>query len=418
MAESSDTLSNDLASLKINRTPQAQGQGHGPWRGLLTTAVVLGLAVAAYIVGKPYLEAQFFKTTVEITEISVVSPAQASISLSSSGYVVPQVRSQVGARIPGRVAKLFVKEGDRVEAGQVMIELERETQQAAIQAARMRAAAARARVATARAGLDEVKRQADRNRPLVERGAAAAAVVEDLDARAASLRAQIVAAEAEVASADADVAALKINLDNMTITAPISGTVLNKPPEVGEVLGNDFGIGTTTTGTIEIAEFTSLTVETDVPEGRLHLVKLGSPCEIVLDAYPQVRYRGEAIEIMPRVNRAKATVGVKVKFIDKTEGVLPDMAARVSFLAKQLDAEQVKAKPKIIVPAQAIVERGGDKVVFVIEGDAVHMRPVALGDAFGDGFELKQGPEPGTKVVKSPPVTLSDGSKIKERVAS
>src|SRR5262249_32575613 len=162
--------------------------GGGPLKGLLITAVVLGLGVGAYIIGKPYLEAQFFKTTVEITEIAVVSPAQATISLSSSGYVVPQVRSQVGARIPRRVAKLDVKEGDRVEAGQVMIELEKETQQAAIQAAKMRAAAARARVATARAGLDEVKRQADRNRPLVERGAAAAAIVEDLDTRAASLR--------------------------------------------------------------------------------------------------------------------------------------------------------------------------------------------------------------------------------------
>jgi len=374
--------------------------------------------VAAYVFGRPFLEAKFFKTEVDVSEIALVSPAQASVELSSSGYVVPQVRSQVGARIPGRVAKLMVKEGDRVEAGQVLIELERADQQAAIQSAKMRVAAARARVFTARAGAAEVRSQAAREHALVKQGAAPQARADDLTLRVASLDEQVKASEAEVGAAEAEIQSLKINLDHMTITAPISGTVLNKPPELGEVLGNDFGIGTTTTGVIELADFDTLVVETDVPEGRLHLVKMGSPCEIVLDAYPTVRYRGEAIEIMPRVNRSKATVGVKVKFLDKTENVLPDMSARVSFLKNALEADQMKEKPKTIVPASAVTERAGNKVVFVIDNEKVKMRPVSLGVPFADGFELMQGPEPGTKVVKSPPSTLEDGQRIKERNAS
>ena len=64
-------------------------------------------------------------------------------------------------------------------------------------------------------------------------------------------------------------------------------------------------------------------VETDVPEQRLHLVQIGRPAEIVLDAFPDRRYRGKAIEIVPRVNRAKATATVKVTFVDPSEGVLP-----------------------------------------------------------------------------------------------
>jgi RND family efflux transporter MFP subunit len=412
----SNTLSSDLASLKIDR--EAKPRQGGPLRAILGVLVVVALAVAGYVVGKPYLEAQMFKTTVAVTEISLVSPSQSSIELSSSGYVVPQVRSQVGARIPGRVAKLNVKEGDRVEAGQVLIELERADQLATIQSAKMRVAAGRARVVTARAGLQEVKLQADRTQALVKRGAAAQATADDLAARVVSLQEQVKASEAEVGAAEAEIASLKINLDHMTIIAPISGTVLNKPPELGEVLGNDFGIGTTTTGVIELADFNSLNVETDVPEGRLHLVKIGSPCEIVLDAYPSRRYRGEAIEIMPRVNRAKASVGVKVKFIDPPQDVLPDMSARVSFLAKALDEQAMKEKPKIVVPGAAVVERSGAKVVFVVDGETVRMTPVTLGEPFGDGFELQQGPAPGTKVVKSPPDVLLDGHKIKERSAS
>jgi RND family efflux transporter MFP subunit len=412
----SNLLSSDLTSLKIDREVKSR-QG-SPLRATVGVLLVLAIAVLVYVVAEPYLAARFFKTQVEVSEIVQVSAAHASIELSSSGYVVPQVRSQVGARVPGRVAKLFVKEGERVEAGQVLIRLERADQLAAIQSAKLRVATARARVAAARADLQEANGQAERERALVARGAAAQARAEDLSAHVMTLATLVSVADAGVASAEAELQALNVNLDHMTIVAPIAGTVLNKPPEPGEVIGNDFGIGTTSSGTIELVDFASLSVETDVPEGRLHLVKLGAPCEIVLDAYPQRRYRGEALEIMPRVNRAKASVGVKVKFLDAPPGVLPDMSARVSFLAKALDAEQMKATPKTIVEASAVADRGGAKVVFVVEGDTVRMKPVSLGPAIGDGFELQQGPEPGTKVVKAPPATLEDGQQIKERTAS
>ncbi|MEY4581998.1 MAG: hypothetical protein RL701_6701 [Pseudomonadota bacterium] len=413
----SNTLSSDLASLKIDReaTPQ---RGGGPLPKIIALLVVAGLGYGAYVVGTPYLEAKFFKSEVEISEILLVSPAQNQVELSSSGYVVPQVRSHIGARIPGRVVKSLVKEGQRVEAGQVLIELERADQEAAIQSAKMRVAAARARVATAYATLQETRSQAEREKSLVAQGASAKSRYLDLELRANSLAEQVKASEAEVKAFEAEIEALRVNLAHMTIKAPISGTVLNKPPELGEVLGNDFGIGTTTTGNIELADFDTLMIETDVAEGRLHLVRIGSPCEIVLDAYPTRRYRGEAVEIMPKVNRSKATVGVKVKFVDAAENVLPDMSARVSFLSKALGTEELKEKPKTVVPEAAVTERDGRKVVFVVDNDKVQMREVKLGPAFSGGFELVDGPQPGTKVVKSPPSTLADGNKIKERKAS
>jgi HlyD family secretion protein len=413
-----DTLSSDLASLKIDRDskPKRGGGGGRVLRTLVILALLGGLGLVGYTQGSAYLEAKFFKTAIEVTEVALVSPAQASIELTSTGYVVPQLRTEVGAKVAGRVAKVLVREGQQVKAGDVLIELERADQVAAMQAAKMRVAASRARVLTVRASQNEIKRQAERQKVLAERGAAPAAGVEDLALREASLAEQVKASEAEVAAAEAEVEALRVNLGNMTVTAPISGTVLGKPPEVGELVGMDMGGGLGRT--IELADFSSIVVETDVPEARLHLVKVGSPCEIVLDAYPTKRFRGEALEIMPRVNRAKATVGVKVKFTDDATGVLPDMSARVSFLAKALDAAQLQEKPKTIVPASALAERGGSKVVFVVDSGIVRMRPVQLGPVFGDGFELISGPDPGTKLVKSPAATLADGQPVKERDAS
>jgi multidrug efflux pump subunit AcrA (membrane-fusion protein) len=167
-----------------------------------------------------------------------------------------------------------------------------------------------------------------------------------------------------------------------------------------------------------MADFSSLVVETDVPEARLGQVRPNGPCEIILDAFPDKRYRGAVFEVTPRLNRAKATATVKVKFVDEAALVLPEMAARVSFLVQALDAAQMKEPPKLIVPASALAERSGAKAVFILDNGKVRMNLVKLGAPFGNGFELKEGPPAGTRVVKEPPASLADGQSVKERSES
>jgi len=97
--------------------------------------------------------------------------------------------------------------------------------------------------------------------------------------------------------------------------------------------------------------------------------------------------------------------------------VLPDMAARVSFLTGELDKEAMQAPPKTIVPGGAVVDRAGSKVVFRVQDGIVRITPVTLGPAFGTGFEVQSGVSSGTKIVNNPPAGLADGQKIKERNA-
>ena len=106
---------------------------------------------------------------------------------------------------------------------------------------------------------------------------------------------------------------------------------------------------------------------------------------------------------------------MKVRFLDRDDTVLPEMAARVSFLDAPLDVAKLREKPKRIVPGNAVTDRGGAKVVFTVESGNARMIPVTLGPAFGDGFELVDGPAPGTKLVSDPGAALGDGQGIKER---
>ncbi len=399
-------LSQDLASLKIRREEDPNRPSRV--RSIVVAIVAVGGLVAAWIFGYPALQSRVFKIEVVVTEIAMVSPAQAAITVTSTGYVVPQMISKVGAKLAGRVAKVFVKEGNVVKAGDVLAELEATDQRSSIAAAGSRAAAAQARVDTARANFAEVQQQVERDRALVARGALSRAALEDLEARAKSLDQAVKAAEAEARASQAEINPLKVNLQDRTITAPIDGTIISKPVQVGELVGPQNNIA-------EIADFQSMVVETDVPEARLYLIKPGSPCEISLDAYPAKRYRGSTLEIGKKVDRAKATVTVKVKFVDEMDGVLPDMSARTSFLSDAITDEAIKEKPKTVVPGNALADRSGSKVVFVVNDGVARMTPVKIGPPFANGFELVEGPAPGTRVVAQPPVELSDGQRIKEK---
>jgi len=402
-----DQLSSDLASLRIDRTP-AVGRPRRSWAGPLGTVVVIAALAAGAAVAYPRIAGNIFRTEISMTEISLLSPAQASISITSSGYVVPRVISRVGAKFPGRIAKVLVKEGDVVKVGDVLVELDDADQRATIAAAQARVGAAAARASAARANIAEIKLQADRQKLLVDSGAMGKASLDDLLARVTSLEKLAGAADAEIRAFQAEVESLRVMLLDRVIKAPIAGTVLSKPPEVGEMTA-------TLPYLVELADFESLVVETDVTESRLNNVQIGAPCEIVLDAYPSRRFRGKTIEIGKRVNRAKATIVVRVTFVDPRDGVLPDMAARVSFLTKELTAEAMKEPPRRIVPAKAVVERGGGKVVFVVDQGRVKQTGVTVGASAAGGLELVDGPPPGTKLVANPSAELEDGQKIKEK---
>lgn len=369
-------------------------------------------AVAALVVGGVYgsrvAQGTLIKPEVEVTEVGWVSPAQATIDLTSTGYVVPQRVAKVGAKVTGRITQVHVREGQEVKTNDLLFELDPTDQKSAVASAQARVLAAQARAQTARANLADIKQQLERQKKLAATGSVAQATVDDLAAKVDAADAQVKAADAETAAAAAEVNAISITLGSFKIVAPIDGVATSKPAEVGDVVAPMSPL-------VELVDFASLLIETDVPEGRMGVVQKGGPTEVVFDAYPDKRYRGEVNEIGPRMNRAKATGLVKVKLLDNPPNVRPEMAARVSFLAKALDASQLAEPPKLVVPDSAIVDRNGAKMVFVIEGDRVHATMVTLGDSMGSGFVVKDGVKAGARLVKNPPETLKDGQSIKEK---
>ena len=402
-----DDLSEDLASLKIDRR-QPDGAPTRTLSRVLVWLAVLGGLIGVCVWALPRISAQFFKTEVQTSTITEVSPSLAVTTLTATGYVIAERRSKVGAEVTGRIARLHVREGSQVKQGDLLLEFDAADQKSNLMIAQARVTSAEAKVASTRARLTELRVQLERQRGLLALNAAARSVVEDLETRIATAEAEVQAAHADTRASAAQVQQARVTLDRMKVLAPIDGTVLDKPLDLGETVEPAKAL-------MEIADLGSLVIEIDVPESRLSLIKPGGPTEISLDAFAGRRFRGRVREIGRRVNRAKATVPVKVELAEASDGVLPDMSARVSFLAQEVDEARKNEPSKLIVSKSAVVTRSGKSAVFVVKEGAVRLEPVELGPESGDGYELRRGPPGGTKVVLQPADTLESGQRIKER---
>jgi HlyD family secretion protein len=322
----------------------------------------------------------------DVSPTAATTADAGSVVLEFKGYLVPN-RSLIVSPIDvgGRVVELNVVEGQFYPEGSVLAVLDKASYQAffdesvaALASAKQKLAAADAKlagqlpnsvraveVAQVEAQLDEAKAQRDRSADTDARvkqyGAspqekvaarndylAAEARVKKLEADVVILKEgprkeMIRAAEADVQMAKAEVAAAearqvqsKWRLDNCVIKSPISGTVLEKKAEKGNLVNPQAfagGGGSVCT----MADLADLEVELKIPEKDIAKLAVGQPARVKADAYPDRKYTGKLDRIMPTANRADSTVYVRVKVqlpTGEAPGTYlkPEMGAVVSFL--------------------------------------------------------------------------------------
>jgi HlyD family secretion protein len=221
----------------------------------------------------------------------------------------------------------------------------------------------------------------------------------------------VASAQANLNVALANARNAAVTVDYTEIRAPFDGVILSKSANVGDLV-TPFSNATDYKGAaVSMADMETLEVEADVSESSLAKVHVGQPAEIVLDALPDTRFRGHINRMVPTVDRAKATVMTKVKFDDIDPRILPEMSAKVSFLSQDVTPDQ--QKPVVAVNPDAIVQRDGRSVMFVVrDGHAVAV-PVTPGIKIGDTTAITGDIKAGEKAVAKPPASLASGALVK-----
>src|SRR5207237_6213671 len=186
-------------------------------------------------------------------------------------------------------------------------------------------------------------------------------------------------ARATVAQLEAELAQARVNLEYTILRAPTDGVILAKLKEVGEIAvpGGFAGSG----DLVRMANLTDIRAEVDVNEADLNRIHLGQRAQVTPDAYPDARYPAAVVKLYPQVDRQKGTLRVEVHVAEPDARLLPDMSARVTFLADSPGAGETETPAVFVPPAALHRSVQGDNIVWVIADGRAHR---TLVEASGD----------------------------------
>lgn len=407
-----DTTNADLSKLKIKRE-EKKINPDAPNRILqsIIALIVLVLCIVAY-----YFFRDTFASAIEVETTSVVFmyPSQANALLTASGYVVAHRKAAIASKGTGKLVLLNVEEGDVVKKNDVIARIEFADVEASYAQTKAALNVAKATLEQADAEQYEAQKIFERIKPLYAAQLISQQEYETAEARVKRANASISGANAGIVAAEANVSALEVQMENTYIRAPFDGTILNKNAEVGEIVAPFAASANSRGAVVTIADMKSIEVEADVSESNIERIAIGNPCEIILDAIPKKRYRGYVHKIVPTADRAKATVLTKIRFVEYDNRVLPEMSAKISLLNENDTAKtNADTQPILTVRQEAVAERNGKKIVFILRENTVEETNVHLGQTMGGMYEVISGLTANDKVVVRPDEKLKSGIKVK-----
>lgn len=400
----------DLSALRINRDGDAERPG--PTQRYKAILIVLSTLVLLPLIFYFAFSKDGSAPKVRLGVVTEVYPSQVDAILTASGYVVAQRQAAIASKGTGRLEFLGAEEGDAVKKGQIIAQLEHNDVDAALEQARANLQMAKATLRQNEADLHEAQLNYERQQNLLEKGLISGSEYDIAEARFRSAEAAVAAAQAQIKLAEARVVSAQVDVENTNIRAPFDGTVLTKNADIGEMVA-PFAASVNSRGAVvTIADMASLEVEADVSEANIQRVRQGQACEIILDAFPDVRYPGFVHKIVPTADRAKATVLTKIRFKERDAKVLPEMSAKVNFLSTTMQDNGASNAPFQAVPKSAIARRNDRFVVLVVRDRTVTETPISVGKEFGELVEVLDGVSNGDKVVLNPTDDLVSGHKV------
>jgi RND family efflux transporter MFP subunit len=398
------TPSPDLGKLTIDRSAAARPRPRSRW-GLWLAGAALVLAGAAAVWWRGTAP-----VTVETAAVSTAYPSQAYAALNATGYVVAQRKASVASKATGRLEWLGVAEGSRVKQGEVIARLESRDVGAQREQAAAGVKVAAANVEQARAELRDAEQNLARSQELAAKAFISASALDQALARADKSRAALKSSEASLTVAQANLKAAEVAVDQTLIRAPFDGVVLTKSANVGDNITPFSNALDTKGAVVTMADMETLEVEADVSESQLSRIRVEQPAEIQLDALPGERFAGVVSRMVPTVDRAKATVLVKIRLLQRDPRILPDMSAKVTFLDKAPSADD--RKPVTVVPRAAVTARDGGRSVYVVQDGVARAVKVETGREIGEAVEVS-GVAPGARVVVKPLDAPLDGRRVR-----
>lgn len=351
---------------------------------LLAVCVIIGYRIYSNIQADRARAAKMSQSR----SIAVVTahPVRKTIvpQLHFSGSLDPEWQAQVAAKVDGRLEKVYVHEGDRVEKGQVLAILEQMDTDANL-------LSAKGSFLDAQTSLRKAETDLARYEKLYATGAVSQQVVDDYRFARDNAAAKLEAARGSLQGMESKAA-------GTVVTAPADGIVAKRFYQEGYYAKAG-------TPLFAIADISMLKTTIHIPEGQVTGVRVGNEADIALPAYPGKKLVGKITRIAPVADLPAHTFAAEVS-VDNSEGLLAGVYANVSLIGEP--REQV-----LTIPMHAIVMRDDQQTVFVADAQGVVQRRVlALGYSDDKEAEVLSGLDEKDTIVVEGHNKLREGSRI------
>jgi membrane fusion protein (multidrug efflux system) len=339
------------------------------------------------------------------------APRAEGAPVQAPGWVEPSpFPVMVPALTPGVVRSVLALEGDRVEAGQVLVELVDDEQRIALRRAEADLAESRAKVA-------EMEDELGRKSRLVETGAASAGEV-------ARLRLRIDAMRAAAGAAESETAMRALAVERTKVRAPVAGVVMAR----NAVPGMPAGGMQDAAPLVVLYDPAELQVRADVPLADAGRIAVGDRAEVTLDVLPGRTFRGEVVRMVHQADIAKNTVQAKVRIADPAAALKPDMLARVKLFPRDGGAAGGGAgagppagaprKTAIWVPEPCLVAAADGDAVLAVTGvedglGTLERRVVQVGERSAGWAEVREGLRAGDLLARDPGSAPAPGTRVR-----
>jgi RND family efflux transporter MFP subunit len=296
-------------------------------------------------------------------KVAPVERAGVKSTIRAVGAVTATKQAKISAKIPGKVEKVLAEEGDRVEAGQALLCLEKVDLQLTVRQAE-------AAVSVAEANFSKAETEWARAQELFEKGISSQ---QQFDLTKSSFA----VAEASVEQAKANLGLAQNQLDNADVTTLFGGTVIHKYVDLGERVNPGQPL-------FEVAQIDPVEIEIGVSDKRYSELKSGQSVTISVDGYPDMEFNGEVMKIQPVIDPMTRTFKVTVGVANPKELLKPGMFARAEI---QIDYHD----NALVMPRAALLEEEGKYYAVAVREGRAYRTEISLGFRDGDRIEALDG---------------------------
>ncbi|WP_129596144.1 efflux RND transporter periplasmic adaptor subunit [Anaerophilus nitritogenes] len=314
-----------------------------------------------------------------------------------SGKIKPIEESSITPKIPGKVTKVYVEIGNKVQRGDVLFELDKEDVINSIKQAESAYKVALANLAHTQEQIDLAKKNFERTKNLYEEGAISLQQYEQAELSSSDTNLQVIKAQIDQAKVALDTA--NSRLVDCSITAPISGFITSVDINEGEMAS----VGSPA---LTIANINTVTIETNISENMINKVHLGDSVDIFIKSASEKPFSGKISALSPAPNKNELTYPLKISLENKDALIKAGMFAEIHIVSEKKDNI-------IAIPSDAVITKEGKQVVFVVNKNTSKSKEVSLGLDNGKEVEIIKGLNEGDVIVTKGQNYLDEGSKVK-----